>query len=183
MFVSNNKNRLHIQFRYALSGIPTEFERIQLFAKGSSRYSQEAKTSLVLDGGTFKSIMDHTHMIRHIRHDRQGSGKRFYKHGQFSGPLPHDRGFKRQGHQVRKFRQLFLHSTVARGLDLLRWATIAPSVHRDVVVLQHNHLIGETPKLVIFVMQLGISPTIVHIVCFILIHQDLRQQLETQLRA
>lgn len=66
----NYEARFRTLSRYALSNHPSEFERNQWLAKGLARYLQEATTFLVLAGGTFKSVVDHTHMAEHIRHDR-----------------------------------------------------------------------------------------------------------------
>lgn len=64
--VSNYEARFHELFRYALSSIPTEFKRIWHFARGLAGYLQEDTTSLVLAGGTFCSVVGHTHMIKCI---------------------------------------------------------------------------------------------------------------------
>lgn len=63
MSVSDYEDTFHDLSRYALSSILIEFERIRHFAKGLAGYLQEATTSLVLEGGTFQSVVDHAHMI------------------------------------------------------------------------------------------------------------------------
>lgn len=63
MSVSDYEDRFHDLSRYALSSILTEFERIRHFTKGLTGYLQETITSLVLEGGTFQSVVDHARMI------------------------------------------------------------------------------------------------------------------------
>lgn len=69
MSISDYESEFYEFSKYALSSIPTEFERIQRFTKELVGYLQEATTSLVLAGGTFQRVVDYAHMIEHIRYD------------------------------------------------------------------------------------------------------------------
>lgn len=69
---------------YAMSSVPTEFERIGKLLKGFASYLQETITYFVLSGGSFQSIINHVRMIesiQHAKHSRQDGAKRFHCHG------------------------------------------------------------------------------------------------------
>lgn len=66
------KAKFHALSIYALSNSPTKFERIWQFSKGLAGYLQKATTFLVLAGGTFSSVVDHTSMVEHKRHKEVG---------------------------------------------------------------------------------------------------------------
>lgn len=53
----------------SLSSIPIEFKTIWCFTKGLARYLKEARVSLVLEGGTFQSVVDQGRMIERFQHD------------------------------------------------------------------------------------------------------------------
>lgn len=58
MSVLDYEATCHAFSKYALSSIPTEFERIRRFTKGLVKYLKEATTSFVLTRCTFQSIVD-----------------------------------------------------------------------------------------------------------------------------
>ena len=65
--VSECEAIFHELSRYAITSIPSEFERIRWFVKGLNGYLQEATALLVLSSGSFQSMVDHARTIEGIR--------------------------------------------------------------------------------------------------------------------
>ncbi|KAG5586511.1 hypothetical protein H5410_046945 [Solanum commersonii] len=96
--VSKYEAHFHELSRYAMSSIPTEFERICKLIMGFASYLQEITVSFVLSSGTFQSIIDHARMIESILHARQGScAKKFHLQGQFSSHSSKGKDYSGQG--------------------------------------------------------------------------------------
>ena len=96
--VSEYEARFHELSRYAMTSIPSEFERIRRFVKGLNWHLQEATTMLVHSGGSFQSVVDHARTIEGIRQAHDRGGKRVKRQGQFSEQTQRGRDFQRLGY-------------------------------------------------------------------------------------